>query len=200
MVSLEQNNRGFSLVELLVSISILSVVGLAIGGFLYVSMNQYRAANAEVNIQAEAQLVQSQLTNLILGTSQGMDAAEDVLTLFCYDTEAKEKSCIRICFAETDHRLLYTRCVLEEDGAGGGSWRAEAEKQDLFFAQYVKAFSAELLDETGAALTGENEIRQVKLCIDYEQNGREYQSDFVVTPRNQVIASDDVSVLYESVE
>lgn len=201
MVSLERKNGGFTLVELLVSVSILSVIGLAIGGFIYVSTNQYRAANAEVDVQAEAQVVQGQLTNLVLGASRGMDAKENELTLFDYDPETKKKSCIRIHFSEGDSRLLYTGYILKEDGADAGTWKAEEGKEDLFYAQYVTGFSVEFCDENGGKLTEDvKKIGQVVICIDYEQNGREYRSKFTVCPRNPVIASDDVALLYEGVE
>ena len=69
---LERENKGFSLVELIVVIAIFSVVGVVIGGFLLAANRSYAVSANELDIQEEAQLVANQMQEMILDTSFGI--------------------------------------------------------------------------------------------------------------------------------
>ena len=49
-------NKGFTLVELIVSIAIFAIVAAAIIAFFRVAMTQYKTNTNEVNIQTESQM------------------------------------------------------------------------------------------------------------------------------------------------
>lgn len=71
-MKLKRENKGFSLVELIVVIAIFSVVSIAIGGFLVAAQRSYAVSANELDIQEEAQLVANQLQEMILDTSLGI--------------------------------------------------------------------------------------------------------------------------------
>lgn len=66
MIMKKKDQRGFSLVELIVTILIMSVVMLAAAGFLITSTNSYRVSNIEIKLQMEAQTALAQLTDILM--------------------------------------------------------------------------------------------------------------------------------------
>lgn len=67
-----RNNRGFTLVELLVAIAILSIIVGAVVTFFMRTMSLYYGGNEESNLQNEAQMTITQIENLVVNASQGV--------------------------------------------------------------------------------------------------------------------------------
>lgn len=68
----KRENKGFSLVELIVVIAIFSVVGVVVGAFLLTASRSYSINATELNLQEEAQLVSNQVQEMILDTAYGI--------------------------------------------------------------------------------------------------------------------------------
>ena len=68
----KRENKGFSLVELIVVIAIFSVVGIVVGAFLLTASRSYSINATELNLQEEAQLVSNQMQEMILDTAYGI--------------------------------------------------------------------------------------------------------------------------------
>lgn len=77
-------NKGFSLVELIVAMAILSIVGTAVIGFCLAGTNSYKTVSADVDLQYEAQLSLNQLEDLII------DATRGVVYEYSYTVEDEE--------------------------------------------------------------------------------------------------------------
>lgn len=60
------NNKGFSLVELIIAIAILAVVSGIILTFMNTSSNIFRRSSADVDIQTEAQMVANSISDLVI--------------------------------------------------------------------------------------------------------------------------------------
>ena len=83
---LQQNNEGFSLVELIVTILISSVVMMAVVGLLTTGLNLYKNVNAETQLQTEGQAACGRINELVQETqylhfysNEGADDGADPL-------------------------------------------------------------------------------------------------------------------------
>lgn len=80
MMRLKHNNRGFTLVELIVSAAILSIVALAASAFMVAGARTYSSVNYTVRLQYEAQLAMAQLQEYTVDCTTGI--AWDGTTLY----------------------------------------------------------------------------------------------------------------------
>ena len=67
-----KNNKGFSLVELMVVIAILGIVSGAVLGLIIAGTRSYRNVNKEAELQNEAQLTMNQIENMIIDATNGV--------------------------------------------------------------------------------------------------------------------------------
>lgn len=70
-----KDQRGFTLVELLIGIVILSIVTAAVCSFIIVGSKSYAAANTEIMLQQEAQLALNQISDVIIDTTRSVNYA-----------------------------------------------------------------------------------------------------------------------------
>lgn len=78
----DELNKGFTMVELIIVIAILSIVGLILGTLITTGVNLYQRQNKDLNLQTRSQLLQSQLTTYITNADLGVYAPEDMDTAF----------------------------------------------------------------------------------------------------------------------
>lgn len=81
---LRKNNKGLSLVELIVAVAILAIVSIGIMGFVSFSSRNYSQANKNVKLQYEQQMVVNNIRDIVLETSRGIayDDTAHALTIF----------------------------------------------------------------------------------------------------------------------
>ena len=72
------DNKGFTLVELLVGIAIVAIVGGLIGTFLIFSTRTYGKVTDEADLQEDAQILLSQMDNYIIDTDSALRYYADV--------------------------------------------------------------------------------------------------------------------------
>lgn len=68
-----KEQKGFTLIEVLVSIAILSIVLAAVGALMVTGSRSFAKGSADADIQKEAQLVVNQVEDLIIDTNGGVD-------------------------------------------------------------------------------------------------------------------------------
>lgn len=68
-----KNQKGFTLVELLVGMAILSIVAAAITSFIVSGSRSYAAANTEIVVQQEAQLAMNQISDVVIDTTRSVN-------------------------------------------------------------------------------------------------------------------------------
>lgn len=115
MKRIEQDNKGLTLVELLVSMTVLSIVSLAIFSFMVFASKTYNKANGETNLQSEAQMTINRMENLIVSATNGVGAdptePEDAAKkLYVYNHAAKEDGTVEyriISIYQENNKLMY---------------------------------------------------------------------------------------------
>lgn len=189
---MKKKNRGYTLVELIVTIAILAVVGIGISSIISHSMKQYRMSSAEVSLQQESQLVGNQLMNLVMNANDGVSVEKGKLNLYSYDSKCDMHSKIVISYDEDTRVLNYS--AYQRDSVSG-AWEEKPDEAEQCLAEYVTVFTVNLLDESGkrvitSADRGERRVSQVEMKISYELDGKVYDFNQTVTLRNQVLMSD----------
>lgn len=64
--------KGFTLVEIIVSLAIMTIVAGAVGAFVIAGNNSYMRGNKELTLQEEAQLTANQMIDLIIDVEKGI--------------------------------------------------------------------------------------------------------------------------------
>ena len=67
-----KQNSGYSVIELIITVAILGMVGIGIGLLMLMGTRLYTRQNADVNLQAESQIVKNQLTDYLLNANRGV--------------------------------------------------------------------------------------------------------------------------------
>lgn len=211
-----QLNKGFTLVELIVSIAIFAIVAAAIIAFFRVAMSQYRTNTNEVNIQTESQMAWKRLESNILITTSGIwTPSTSQIELYNYNdsqSATHKRTMTRISYANDadNHTVYYEEFYLDENN----NPVALGDRQ--IFANLVTAFeiriydkdgnyispSGELIDKDGNVVEGASgkgaRPYKVTAHIEYDANGRTYTSDNTVAIRNTIVASDNPTEIYAS--
>jgi prepilin-type N-terminal cleavage/methylation domain-containing protein len=78
-----RNNKGFSLVELIIAMAILSLVSLTVAGMMKTGTSTYNSAKSELDLQMESQILLAQINTMILEANYASyDSANNVLALY----------------------------------------------------------------------------------------------------------------------
>lgn len=117
---MRKNQEGFTIVELLIAVAILSIVVAAVCGFILVGSRSYAAGNSDISIQQEAQLALNQMSDVLIDTTRsvtytGFDAAGTTSEKALKDAE--------FSFTPENKSLLMVNGVVEETApaAPGGT-------------------------------------------------------------------------------
>lgn len=196
-----QLNKGFTLVELIVSIAIFAIVGVAIAAFFSMSMTQYKANSNEVNVQTESQMTWKRLESNILITNAGIWTPSDSqIDLYRYSKGAAHeytKTSIYYDNSSNSHTIYYQDYYLDDNN----EWVMDGDFQ--VFASLVTSFKIELFDKDGKKITNPALLKKpakAKATINYEANDRKYDAENTVAIRNSIIATDNIRDIEENVK
>ena len=111
-----KKNRGFSLIELVVSIAILAIVGMVLVGFMSVASKTFRSINSDVNLQYESQLTVNQLKDLIVdsnrGIAYGLQPIVGAFTPVNYEIDNSETILLTTLESDPLNRGKVKRCLM----------------------------------------------------------------------------------------
>lgn len=147
-----RNNKGMTLVELLVAFAISSIVLTALSYFIFTAIRMYNKNTVSVDLQNEAQTALNQIVDNV------MEADGIVLS---YDETSKETSC-----------LLLGRVLTVTIGGTpvyyyeGNAIVADLTEGELYLASFPNAYQNGALDYTEAAGTTEQGITYAKMSAD----------------------------------
>ena len=82
----KMNNKGYSLMELIVSFAILGFVAIAVLSVMNAGTSMFNTVDSEINLQSKSQIAMAQFQQYFIGCSQGI-CVQDYSSL-----EAEESS------------------------------------------------------------------------------------------------------------
>lgn len=147
-----KNNKGFSLVELIVTIAILAVVMLGVGLMLSSGTNLFSAVSRSEGEQTELQIALAQIHERVIDC-KGIVVSSNKISIFVDNADdPDDKKLVEFTYNAADKTLS-----LMEYGVTNGVKEASGEGGIL--CRDVKSFSAEIKDD--ALLTVSMTIRSI---------------------------------------
>jgi prepilin-type N-terminal cleavage/methylation domain-containing protein len=179
---MKKNNRGFSLVELVVVVAILAVVGVAVMGFLTTSSNLFKHVSTDVDLQEEAQITMNQLENLLINAEAGVNYTANELCI--YNTDSRYV----ITWDDTKNVLNYRKEMRTSDGSGGYLLTFDSAT-DALMSEYVKSFVV--------TTSSSGSMTIVNVALGMEKGDKTYSTNQNFSLRNSVVINPgDISSIY----
>ena len=172
------NNKGYSLVELMLALLIMGVVMIGVGLIMRTTSVSYKDGNAEVTMQTEAQIIANQVEELLVDarTVSGktdLDADRYYYSIQTYDTLLLSGDTIHyIMFDSTAQKMYYQQDPLDDST---DAW--------IPMADYVSNFRIEGLTTDASSTDCDN---MVTVRIDMDKSGYNYSTVKEVYFRNNV--------------
>ena len=187
-----KDQKGFTLVELIVVIAIISIVSVSIVGFMVTGSKSYAASSSETNLQKEAQIAMNQISDLIIDTSK--------VVTYSYQADASDSEHFVIKDSEIPADPYSKRlCMYNGAKAYEVIWKNDGSNK-LYYAEYgvtdgaktgtpTEYLLSEYVTSFQADLTDLEKKRVVQLSADFEKGERKYRASNNVTIRNKVVVN-----------
>ncbi|PXV93319.1 prepilin-type N-terminal cleavage/methylation domain-containing protein [Lachnotalea glycerini] len=199
-----QNNKGLTLIELIVAIAIVGIVSVSIVSFMVMGANSYKKANSDINLQYEAQLTMNQLQDMVIDADKGITyerkgetetenvlddssgsiAKEDIKTksIMIYN----QNNAYKIEWNREEKKLYYYKYMLVESG---GVIALSQTAGPALMADYISGMQVNL-----------NRLstdRVVRIDLDFTLGTKNYSTYSNITLRNQVKANSEPDEIYD---
>ena len=194
--ALWHNQKGFTLIELVVTIAVLMIVGISIVVFLTSSFKQYRYSDEEIDLQMESQTTANRLENEIQSTNYAITLdSPSVLNLYSYD-ESNELIRHQFYLDLDKHRLMYC-----EYSIVSGAWVQQDTAE--VYASYISDITFEVCDENQTAIDMTQDViniqpSSVKYHIQYAEGEKTYSVNSVISFRNEMKAFKTPALVLDS--
>lgn len=201
---IRKNQKGFTLVELIIAVAILAIVTLAVCGFIVVGSKSYTSANTDIMLQQEAQLALNQISDVIIDTTDSItysvgtgSGLQNVLKDSEYGGEATDKCLVVINRTDTNSNNLnpsywfYWNKDLEtiyfnELPTVKPSMSYDEIQAELANADSGRAILAEHVTDLNIDISQFEENRVVMISMTLQNGNREYSTSNNVTVRNRI--------------
>lgn len=215
---MRKNQKGFTLVELIIAVAILAIVTLAVSGFIVVGSRSYTSANTDIMLQQDAQLALNQISDVIIDTTESISysglvggSMQTVLKDSEFSGEVTDK-CLAVVnkkpetddlnqnpsywfyYSKDDETIYFNEVDLYDGIADPDAGPTASEIKDKFDAASTdKAVLAEHVTEFSVDISQFEQNRVVMLALTFENGNRMYTTSNNVTVRNR-IAINDITV------
>ena len=189
------NNKGFSLVELLVSFAILGLISTMILGIVMSGTNMFNSNKKVLSLQYKSQVASAQIHNYIQNCDAGVAATDDSLWI----AEADSNVAGRVfCFTKEDDGVINLRefniNVVDESGvqkvkvtyekSSGGTETVDVESlsDSACIAQPLCSGVSEWDIDVGAV---DGRAKYISLQLIFEQEGSAYTKNMAESFRSR---------------
>ena len=185
---MRQNNKGFSLVELIVALAIFAIAGVAVFGFMVNSSRLYQRTNVEVKLQYEQQLAVNQIRDMVVESDRGIYFDEASKTLALYGAAKQEGAATVypvtvVRYVESEQKMYYG---IKNFAALADVSFASVDTTKLL-AENVKEFKVDL-----TKVKNDKVLFEVTFIVgDKEQTAKE-----TVALRNRLVVSNEVDTIW----
>ncbi|MDD6156096.1 MAG: prepilin-type N-terminal cleavage/methylation domain-containing protein [Lachnospiraceae bacterium] len=212
------NNRGFSLVELIVGIAILVIVSGAALGFMMTSTKTYKNVSDDVDLQEEAQIVMNQLETMVQNAGKGVNFMYKGKTITenpadSVDVEGFSFSAsdIDTSAVDVDYKILYVynqenRYVITFDVKNNKlMYREEARLKDESGTKFVNSFEdksgsdalmCEYLEDFDVTLTSNDSKVVLNISLTMEKGVKAHKTNQNFFLRNSILLNTNVASIY----
>lgn len=197
---MNSNNKGLTLVELVVTLAIVGLVSVSIISFMVTASNQYRSSNSEINLQFESQVVINQIQDLIIDATQGLsyavsesggteiktvndrnstvkDLNKEIKRLYIYNKDSVHI----ITWKKATSELYYSTATVAVSTVDSTKKTIQAESEQVLMAKYVSEFSPDL--------TRISSKRSLKIDLKFETGSKKYDTYHNVSLRNDIVVN-----------
>lgn len=179
-----KNNKAFTLVELLVSLTIFLIVLTAIFGLMLTSARTYTSVNNNLSLQTESQLASNQLSNYLIDCNEAVgmtnsntlviinedsNTTDAIYTAYVFEFDSSAK--------ELNYGKTTVTKVVNAQGAVTYSGSLDDVATDLI-SKDVKSFTVTLNSNS------DNNITSVDYTLDMENRTKELTVSKTVALRN----------------
>ncbi len=170
--SLKQDNKGLTLIELLVAMVISSIVIIMVAMFISLGSRNYNYASKEIKLQMQAQTVTNQLDDMIISSNwlESRDLSDDVKAYVIYSGTD-----INVIFYDKSTDMLYIKDGFEKAEIPALTTSSYSKRENLMSAN-VSYFNLKL-NRT------ENEV---SLTMKMINDTADYSAIKTIALRNQV--------------
>ena len=109
-MGVRENQKGFTIIEVLIATVILSIVVLTVCAFIMVGSKSYAAGNSDINVQQESQLALNQMSDVVIDTTRSVNYVG-------YDASGNTQKALKdaeFTFTPEDKSLIMYNGVVEE--------------------------------------------------------------------------------------
>ena len=207
-----KNNKGFTLVELLITVVILAIVIISATGFMLSGSRSFAKGSADAGVQSEAELAVNQIEDMVIDVNGGVDyVKEDAAgteTLVLYHAEADSSGVTvykkrNVQWNKNDNDIKSSEWIVADDGSGTYVETSNVYQNQLL-ASNVTAFNVDLSDTIKEKDKNGNDIdivRSVVIRVDCKDaSGKSaYATTPVITLRNRMMLSGNPSAIFPNV-
>lgn len=216
-ISLKNRNSGFTLVELLIAVSLVAVVGTAVFGFMTVGARTFTNTSSDVNLQSEAQLAFNQMQDIIIDTTVKIEyyyapSGAAVNNLASYLEVEKDSDIPVNCAAKKLVMYNYGNAA-EDKRVYELTWERDPEpsQSKLYYTEYNSSMAGDEVVRNGSPITGADHVlmseyiadfradltrldkRIVRIETLYEKGNKQYTSSHNITLRNKQLSANEIA-------
>lgn len=204
-----KNNKGLSLVEVLITVTILAIVIISAVAFMATGSRSFARGSADSNVQSEAELAVNQIEDLILDVNGGIDfqttSGGGELTMYHAEPDDSGLTTYQkrsVVWDSSNENLKSTEEVVDRDESTGSYSVSSVTYTDQLLAENVTDFDVDLSDfyeETDKNGVVHKIVKSVVItvkCLDNSGNAS-YATSPVITLRNRLMIGSNMDEIFD---